>query len=204
MTTLNKRTPRGAYQKEALVVASLVGILYYGYQYLAVYKAPTQLVNKDFICGEGVGSKRLRSYVVYGSQDPKLLVEYVRKSNIQARLQAPSKAMQNEDDRNRIMQSNQLVNLADDARNEPYSAMYNPLVVHVLETDTSSRDVPLLVVRPVNKKHKGETWYIAASSINPVANVTGFADAAAKTHKVGMLDVIENKDVQKAFKAISR
>jgi hypothetical protein len=161
-------------------------------------------VNKDFICGGGVGSKRLRSYEVYGSQNPKLLIEYVRKSNLKARLSAPDQAVQNEKDRNQILQSNQLVNLAIEAGNEPTSAMYNPLVVHVLETDDSAKDVPLLVVRPVNKSHKGETWYIAATSINPVANVTGFASTAANTHRMGMWDVIENKDVQRAFKAVNK
>jgi hypothetical protein len=142
--------------------------------------------------------------VVWGCQNPKLLVEYTHKSNLQARLQAPTQALQNEADRNQIMLSHQLVNLANDAANTPMSEMYNPLVVHVLDTDSSAKDVPLLVVRPVNKSHKGETWYITAKSINPAANVTGFANVAAKTHKFGMLDVLENKDVQKAIKAANK
>jgi len=202
------RSRAGEFRQEYAVIVGLAAIVYYGYQYFSIYQAPSSLVNKDFICGDGAFSSRnrVRSWTVYGCQNPKLLVEYVRKSNLKARLSAPDQAVQNEKDRNQILQSNQLVNLAMDYdQNYLISSGYNPLVVHVLDTDNSAKDVPLLVVRPVNKSHKGETWYIAATSINPAANVTGFANVAAKTHKYGLGDVLDNPVVHQAIRhAVSK
>jgi hypothetical protein len=60
----------------------------------------------------------------------------------------------------------------------------------------------VLLVKPLNKGHKGESWYIAATDINAVANVTGFGETAAKTHTPGLYDVLENKDAQNALKAL--
>ncbi len=49
----------------------------------------------------------------------------------------------------------------------------NPLIVHVLAADYSDKGSPLLKVKVLNKLHKGETWYIAAGSVNPLAKVNG-------------------------------
>jgi len=205
MIARKMRSARGASNQEAIAVAALIGILYYGYQYISLYKAPTtQLLNKDFVCGDGAfkGRRLPYSHCVFASQNPKLLVEYIRKSNLQARLQAPDKAIENENERYRIESTHAFVNLGLIGHGESMADSYNPLVVHVLGTDYSEKDVPLLLVRPLNKCHKGESWYISATSINPAANVTGFADVAAKTHKYGVMDVLENKDAQKSVKSV--
>ncbi len=206
MSARKLRSERGEmWHSQAGFIIGLAAIAYYGYQYFTIYKAPNSLVNKDFVCGNGAFKSRqsARSYSVLASQDPKVMVAWVRASNFQARLAPPDKALANENERDRLMFGHQLINLAASAGDEPYTEMYNPLVVHVLETDDSAKDVPLLVVRPVNKAHKGQTWYIAATSINPAANVTGFAETAAKTHKLGVADVIENKNVQHFLKSVN-
>jgi hypothetical protein len=141
---------------------------------------PTQMVNKDFVCGEAVRSVRRRyssgRVRVEACQNPNRLVEWIRVSSASARFQAPDKAIEAENKRNSMMFGNggfDVTDLSFSDDNEPRPN--DSLVVHVLDTDNRAKDVPLLRVRPLNKRHKGETWYIQSSSINREANSSDYA-----------------------------
>lgn len=163
-------------------------VLYYGYQIINVHSAqwlpPDQLANKDFVCGEKVRSGRSRyeshRVAVTACENPNTLVEWVRANSLSARLAPPDQAIANENKRNSLIFNHALdiVDLSNSRPGEPMQS--SPLVVHVLDTDNRAKDVPLLRVRPLNKSHKGETWYIQAASINRVATATDYApDPAA-------------------------
>jgi len=192
--TKSERSQRGASQQDVLIVVLLLAGLYFGYQYIMVHKAPDQLVNKDFACS----AKGVPAF-----QDPHLMAEYIRLNSVSARFAPADKAVQNESERDRVSASG-LVDLNGNSVNTPLTERRNPLIVHVLDTYSGEKDVPLLRVRVLNKLHKGETWYISANDINLLANVTGFADKAAKMHRPGIDDVFESKQGKKIFEKLDQ
>jgi hypothetical protein len=205
MIARKNRSARGQSRQQLGLIIGLAVCAYYAYQNIAIYHAPNLLLNKDFVCGKGAFTRSKRSLenaTVYGSQNPNTLIAWHRVDCYAARATAPDTAIHNENERNRLWNTHELVDLSPSGKDESWSQLNSPLVVHVLDTDNRAKDVPLLVVRPLNKCHKGETWYIDATSINPAANVTGFADVAGKAHKFGVMDVVENKDAQKAFNVL--
>jgi hypothetical protein len=104
-------------------------------------------------------------------------VEWIRANSVSARFQAPDKAIAAQNKRDSITFGNgvsDVVDLSVSAPNE--SRKYDSLVVRVLDTDNRAKDVPLLRVRPLNKRHKGETWYIQSTSINLEAKVSDYAE----------------------------
>jgi hypothetical protein len=161
-----------------------------GYQYFVVHEQTDQLINKDFVC-QTVGG-------IPAFQDPHLLAAYLRLNSVSARLAAPDKALQNEAERDRVNSSG-LVDLNANTPNTSLTERRNPLVVHVLDTYKAEKNVVLLRIRVLNKTHQGETWYIPADKINPLLNVTGFAEKATKMHKPGLDDVLESKPARKIF-----
>jgi hypothetical protein len=188
-----ERSQSGVSRQDVLVVVGLLAALYYGYQYIMVHKTPDQLVNKDFIC---TGARGVPAF-----QDPHLMAEYLRLNSVAARFAPAEKAVQNAAERDRISAAG-LVDLNGNSVNSSLTEARNPLVVHVLETYSGETEVPLLRVRVVNKLHRGEIWYISANDINPLANVTGFADKAAKMHRPGIDDLIESKQGKKVFEKV--
>ena len=167
MNKSGNRSARGVYAQETLTVIVLVAILYYGYQYISIYKAPNILLNKNYVAeddcigGGVVGSnwlRRRRNWVhCLACQNPKLLAEQARQTSLLSHLQAPDKAVQNDLDRTEFMRIHysEFVNLASKAKYDPDSENYTPLMVHVLAADNSEKDVPLLKVQALNKVHKG-------------------------------------------------
>jgi hypothetical protein len=171
----------------------LIGVLaasYFGYQYIVVYKEPSGLVNKDFACVTIGG--------IPASQNPHLLAEYLRLNSVTSRFAAPDKAIANAAERDRVVASG-LVDLNGYTPNTLMTERRNPLVVQVMDTYAAEKSLLLLRVLVLNKTHQNETWYIAADKINPLANVTGFADKAAKMHRPGIDDLLESKPSRKFF-----
>ncbi|MDR3616554.1 MAG: hypothetical protein P4L53_23545 [Candidatus Obscuribacterales bacterium] len=188
MRLSGNRNKLGLSQLEMIMLLGVLATLYFGYQYLVVYKEPNQLVNKDFECIKAGG--------VPAFQNPHLLAEYLKLNSVSARFAAPDKAIENAAARDRVTASG-LVDLNGYTPNTPLTERRNPLVVRVMDTYTAEKGVLLLRVRVLNKTHQNETWYIAADKINPLANVTGFADKAAKMHRPGIDDLLESKPGRK-------
>jgi hypothetical protein len=191
---IESREEKAASQLDLIIVVALIGACYFGYQYMVVHKQTDQLINKDFIC-QTVGG-------IPAFQNPHLLADYLRLNSVSARFASPDQAVRNEAERDRVTASG-LVDLNAITPNTPLTERRNPLVVHVLDTYTAEKNVLLLRIRVVNKTHRGETWYIPADKINPLLNVTGFADKAVKMHKPGIDDVIESRQGREVLEKLN-
>ena len=178
---------------------------------MSVFQGAKQMVGKDYFCASTDSTRRQNGFSRslnlgqssgMGSHDPQTLIDYAHAASLQARLSAPNTALKNENERYRLQ--GKLIYLNSSAPGASFGDYRNPLVVHVLDVDNRAKDVPLLFVRVVNKAHKGEELYITADSINPVNNVTGFADIAAQTHRPGLFDGVKPSDVTNALKVLSK
>src|ERR1700728_244516 len=121
MITRKLRSAQGQSQREVVTVVVLGFILYYGYQMANVYGArilpPTQMVNKDFVCGDAVRSLRRRynsgRVRVEACENPNRLVEWIRVNSASARFQSPDKAIEAENKRNSMMFGNGVFDVVD-------------------------------------------------------------------------------------------
>src|ERR1700728_2536541 len=121
MIARKSRSARGQSRQQISLLIGLAVCAYYAYQNIAIYHAPNLLLNKDFVCGKGAFTRSkgsLENSTVFGSQNPSALIAWHRVDCYAARATAPDIAIRNENERNRIMNTHELVNLAVSGKDE--------------------------------------------------------------------------------------